>query len=527
MATPSPPSGWRDRVVLVTGGSRGIGRALCVRAASLGARVAVHYRTHAAGADETRALCITAGASPSSILCLQADLTADCAPPAAPLTLSARLEGSWRLLSFTQRTASDGPQLHPYGAQPLGRLVYARSGHMSVQIQRPAAERPSWSSGALADGSVAELAEAASTFRAYSGTWRIAPQPDAGGCALVEHSVETTLFPNRQGETMVRRAELSADGDRLTLTPVVPSPGMFEEELVWQREAASEGAAGGIPPGRGAGKLLQDVLAAFGRLDVLINNAGIFELAPADAGLPSGGGCAAEALAGDVAALGAFTRSWQRTLDTNLTSAAQLTWLAGRLMARQGAAEAQARREASEGSAEARREASEGSAEARRETPDSPPAPHPVRACGAIVAIGSRGAFRGEPQAWAYGASKAGLHAMTQCAAVALGGHGVVVAAVAPGFVQTDMVREEGGHTGHTQHRTLTAPTSPATRAHIAQAADTLGGPGGPAIRAQSPWGRVATPEEVAAAALYAAAFWECPWLSGSIIDVNGASYLR
>ncbi|MCC3273446.1 SDR family oxidoreductase [Arthrobacter zhangbolii] len=115
---------------------------------------------------------------------------------------------------------------------------------------------------------------------------------------------------------------------------------------------------------------------------------------------------------------------------------------------------------------------------------------------GRIVNVGSRGAFRGEAETPAYAASKAGLHALTQSLAVALAPHGIVSTAVAPGFVDTRMGR-------------------PA-----------LEGESGVAIRAQSPFNRVAEPEEVAAAVLWLAG--DAPeWVSGTIIDVNGASYLR
>lgn len=115
---------------------------------------------------------------------------------------------------------------------------------------------------------------------------------------------------------------------------------------------------------------------------------------------------------------------------------------------------------------------------------------------GAIVNVGSRGAFRGEPDAPAYGASKAALHSLGQSLAVSLAPHGISVTSVAPGFIETDRV------------------------------ADRLAGDSGAAIRAQSPYGRVATPEEVAAAVVYLASP-AARWSTGAVLDVNGASYLR
>ena len=61
---------------------------------------------------------------------------------------------------------------------------------------------------------------------------------------------------------------------------------------------------------------------------------------------------------------------------------------------------------------------------------------------GKIVNVSSRGAFRGEPRAPAYGASKAGLNSMSQSLAVALAPHSIFVGVVAPGFVETDMTAE-------------------------------------------------------------------------------------
>jgi 3-oxoacyl-[acyl-carrier protein] reductase len=115
---------------------------------------------------------------------------------------------------------------------------------------------------------------------------------------------------------------------------------------------------------------------------------------------------------------------------------------------------------------------------------------------GRIVNVSSRGAFRGEPTQPAYGASKAALIAFGQSLARALGPHRIAVTTVAPGWTKTDM------------------------------AAESLSGQRGDAIRAESPLGRVAMPEDVARAVLYLASP-EAEMASGSVLDVNGASYLR
>ena len=115
---------------------------------------------------------------------------------------------------------------------------------------------------------------------------------------------------------------------------------------------------------------------------------------------------------------------------------------------------------------------------------------------GRIVNVASRGAFRGEPRQPAYGASKAGLIAFGQSLARALGPAGISVTAVAPGFTQTDM------------------------------AAGELAGELGEKRRAESPIGRVATPEDIAAAVLFLASP-QAELASGTVLDVNGASHLR
>jgi 3-oxoacyl-[acyl-carrier protein] reductase len=184
-----------------------------------------------------------------------------------------------------------------------------------------------------------------------------------------------------------------------------------------------------------ARSLVALVVERLGRVDVLVNNAGIYQAQPV---LETG--------------WEEWQRGWQETIATNLLGPANLIHAV---------------------------------------------APHMVAAGGGrIVNVSSRGAFRGEPDHPAYGASKAGLNSLGQSMARALGRHGIYVTTVAPGYVETDM------------------------------AAPFLEGPRGDAIRAQSPLGRAATPEEVARVVAFLAAPG-AESTTGTIVDVNGASYLR
>lgn len=216
-----------------------------------------------------------------------------------------------------------------------------------------------------------------------------------------------------------------------------------------RNEAAGEALRAGLPGGRddhlltgadlrdpqAAQAMLQAVLKQVPGVDILVNNAGLYErYSLMETGFAD------------------WLDGWHRAVATNLTAPAQLSYLLARHMAERGG--------------------------------------------GRIINIGSRGAFRGEPDAPGYGAAKAGLHALTQSLAIALAPRNIFVFAIAPGFVETAMVR----------------PYITGARAE--------------AIRQQSPLGRVARVTDVA--------YWveclardEAAFATGTIIDVNGASYLR
>ena len=72
----------KGKVALVTGGSRGIGRAVCLELARQGANVAVNYAGNAQAAEETAAACRELGVQAVTI---RADV-ADAAGMVATMT---------------------------------------------------------------------------------------------------------------------------------------------------------------------------------------------------------------------------------------------------------------------------------------------------------------------------------------------------------------------------------------------------------------------------------------------------------
>jgi 3-oxoacyl-[acyl-carrier protein] reductase len=172
------------------------------------------------------------------------------------------------------------------------------------------------------------------------------------------------------------------------------------------------------------------------RIDVLVNNAGIYEAVA------------------DNATDDEWHAAWQRTLTINLQAAADLSRLAVSHFLDRGGG-------------------------------------------GRIVNIASRAAFRGDsPQHWHYAASKGAMVSMTRTIARGYGAENILCFGIAPGFTVSEMTE------------------------------DYLQGRGGAQIVADIPLGRVASTDEVAEVIRWLAI--DAPAsATGSVIDVNGASYVR
>lgn len=192
---------------------------------------------------------------------------------------------------------------------------------------------------------------------------------------------------------------------------------------------------GAIDSPEGAAGVFNAAREHLGRISVLVNNAGVFfDHPPSESSFDD------------------WCQAWQKTIGVNLFGPAYLSYLAVNEMKCTGG--------------------------------------------GSIINISSRGAYRGEPNSPAYGASKAGLNSLSQSLAVACAKHDIFVYGIAPGWIETDMAKPY------------------------------LQGANGDAIRNQSPLGRAAKPEEIARIALFLAS-GESSFMTGTVIDANGASYLR
>ena len=114
---------------------------------------------------------------------------------------------------------------------------------------------------------------------------------------------------------------------------------------------------------------------------------------------------------------------------------------------------------------------------------------------GKVLNVASRVGFRGEGGAALYAASKAAIINLTRSLAVELAPNNIQLFGIAPGWVDTAMVRE-------------------GMQERLEQ------------IKESIPLGRMATPKDCAATAAFLLSD-DASYLSGVVIDINGASYFH
>lgn len=180
-------------------------------------------------------------------------------------------------------------------------------------------------------------------------------------------------------------------------------------------------------------RLIEETLGRYGRIDLLVNNTAVGGTDGIDMNYDE------------------WTTHWNDTLNTNLMSAVNLSYWTIRHMKSRNA--------------------------------------------GKIINIASRSAFRGETDHIAYAVSKAGMISLTRCLARAHAKDGILVYAVAPGFIEAGM-----GLDGIRRQEEE--------------------------IRSQIPSGKIGSAQDVANVVLFLASDLS-NYITGSTLDVNGGSYLH
>lgn len=121
------------------------------------------------------------------------------------------LIGVWRLVSFEELDDTGTTSRGPLGADPRGRLIYTRDGHVSVNMMRGTDPGPV-------------------PYMGYAGTWRL------DGSQIV-HRIEVTPRPDWVDTEQTREATLQ--DDHLTLHARTRIGGTEHRRvLVWRREPA-------------------------------------------------------------------------------------------------------------------------------------------------------------------------------------------------------------------------------------------------------------------------------------------------
>jgi hypothetical protein len=136
------------------------------------------------------------------------------------------LIGTWRLLSWENRSVLDGQISYPLGKDATGYIMYNEDGYMFVAIMGP--NRLRFAADDLLSATKEEEAQAEETYVSYCGRYEF------HGDKVVHH-VELSLFPNWVGGDQERLVELR--GNRLTLStrPILLRGIQQTAHLIWER----------------------------------------------------------------------------------------------------------------------------------------------------------------------------------------------------------------------------------------------------------------------------------------------------
>jgi Lipocalin-like domain len=136
------------------------------------------------------------------------------------------LIGTWRLISWENRSVEDGQISYPLGEDATGYIMYNQDGYMFVAIMSP--YRLKFAGGDLLSGTPEEEAQAEETFLSYCGRYELRED-------RVIHQIELSSFPNWVGVDQERLMELRENRLTLSTYPILMQGKQQRAQLIWER----------------------------------------------------------------------------------------------------------------------------------------------------------------------------------------------------------------------------------------------------------------------------------------------------
>ena len=161
---------------------------------------------------------------------------ASLAQPAAPADATRLLAGVWRAVPGGMYAEDEtGNRTYPFGRNAMARVILTSDGFGANTLQ--AAERANCANGPGPRQCTAAEAEAAfQTASSYQYRYRLEPDADSPYHGEIIWDVDLSVYPNWNGQTLVRRYEAKPDGTGWTLIAPLPSNPKLGFQMRLERE---------------------------------------------------------------------------------------------------------------------------------------------------------------------------------------------------------------------------------------------------------------------------------------------------
>ncbi len=136
-----------------------------------------------------------------------------------------KLIGVWELKEFKFASGS-GDCFFPYGNNPLGRLIYEKSGFVSGMMSRT--DRKLLSTADFRNMTEDDRKSLSDGFNAYSGRYELLED-------RILHKIDISIIPNQNGTVEERFFQFAGNTLVLTTRPVKIRDKDYHYHLIWEK----------------------------------------------------------------------------------------------------------------------------------------------------------------------------------------------------------------------------------------------------------------------------------------------------